>query len=174
MTITAPRLHDIRRELAHAGNHWQSAAAGIREISSAVAGDGQLRDHCTLTDTVETPAGDLDGVVLYRDETTGKWWATDPTTDTRDQLYRADAPTVKTPTDVFTRILTDNIGGRVSVTDIHGNNHRATVEAVEADVVTLFHDGDPIYTKVFEDYVPKESRHYIRIDQLSTVTTQVD
>lgn len=71
----------------------------------------------------------------------------------------------KTPTDVFTRVLTDNIGRKVSISDTQGGNQLATVEAVEAGVLTLVQD----LSALFGEGAPTQSRTYIRIDQIASV-----
>lgn len=74
--------------------------------------------------------------------------------------------TATTPTDVFTRVLTDNIGRLVSISDTQGSNKLATVEAVEAGVLTLVQN----LADIFGEGAPTESRTYIRIDQIASVS----
>lgn len=73
--------------------------------------------------------------------------------------------TATTPTDVFTRVLTDNIGRKVSISDTQGGNKLATVEAVEAGVLTLVED----LSAIFGEDAPTQSRTYIRIDHIASV-----
>lgn len=70
-----------------------------------------------------------------------------------------------TPTDVFTRVLTEHIGRKVSISDTQGGNKLATVEAVEAGVLTLVQD----LSDIFGEGAPTQSRTYIRIDQIASV-----
>ncbi|BCN44709.1 hypothetical protein [Prescottella equi] len=81
--------------------------------------------------------------------------------------------TPRTPTDVFTRVLTEEIGHRVGVTDTSGGTARGTVESVEAGVLHLSETSIIAPDGTFRnpddaDDMPRTHR-YIRIDQLASV-----
>ncbi len=79
-----------------------------------------------------------------------------------------DTPEPKTPGDVFTRVLTENIGNTVYMNDgrEHSRNTIGKVVAVEAGVVTIA----TTHLGLFEGQEDTESLSYHRIDKLAYVS----
>lgn len=79
----------------------------------------------------------------------------------------------KNPTDVFTRVLTDNVGSRVGISYTLGGTANGTVESIEAGVLHLSEKSiispDGTFPNPDESTDAPRTHRYIRIDQLASV-----